>query len=365
MDGRVLTLLPTGLAQYTVNLLRKMTAISSHEWVVFAPGEILADLSGCHNTLTICGRMRHPGVILAWQQVGLPKAAARHHIDLLWSPHHYLPAMPRIPKVCTIHDLVWAAPELNDMAKSRVLAEAILMPLAAKRADRIIAVSEATKACLEARLPGSRGKTTVIHEGPVPLPAPNNLDLSTLGITEKYVLFVGTRQHRKNLGRLVEAFGLLPETVRSGVQLVIVGAELRRGNDELGPDLAANSKIVQTGYVPDETLSLLYERASVFAMPSLLEGFGLPLLEAMSKGVPILTSDRSSMPEVVGDAALLVDPTDPRSIASALEQLLVDDGLRERLTTLGLKRMQHFSWSNAASQTLEVLELAAGERPRK
>jgi glycosyltransferase involved in cell wall biosynthesis len=362
VDGRVLTLLPTGLALYTVNLLEHMTASSHHTWTVFSPGPVQADLGGCCNLNVQSGRLSHSSTILAWQQIVLPRLVTALRADLLWSPHHYLPALPGIPKVCTIHDLIWAVPGQRDMASSRRLAESVLMPLTVRRASRVIAVSEATKTELERRISSARGKVTVIHESLIPLPPASGIELSSLGITGDYVLFVGTKQPRKNLANLVEAFRRLPEDVLSHLQLVIAGAEWPRGAADLGLNPSSRAQIVQTGYVERSVLSALYEHATVFAMPSFIEGFGLPLLEAMAADLPILTSDRTAMPEVVGDAAVLVDPTNVDGIADGLLRLLTDDDLRKRLVELGRERLKAFSWKNAATQALEVLETAAGRK---
>lgn len=358
VDGRVLTLIPTGLAQYTVNLLRQMSRLSDHTWTVFAPGPLSVDLTECPNTSVLCGSLKNPMTILAWQQFVLPARARKHGVEVFWSPHHYLPSLPGIPMVCTIHDLVWAS-GLNDMRAVRRLSESFLMPLAVRRARALIAVSEATKVSLNAQIPASKGKVTVIHEGPVPLPLPSIQSLEAFGIRGPYILFVGTRQQRKNLQRLVEAFRVLPPELRSDCQLVLTGEELRPGNDGLGTaEIHSDPQIVVTGFVSPEVLSLLYDNARVFAMPSLIEGFGLPLLEAMAKGVPILTSDQSSMPEVAQGAAVLVDPLDVQSIAAGLQSLLVDEQLRNNLSALGRQRVLDFSWETAAKLTLEVLQEA-------
>ena len=172
---------------------------------------------------------------------------------------------------------------------------------------------------------------------------------------ENLVLFVGAIQRRKNIARLVKAFERLPPSWR----LALAGApdgygaaeELRAV--EQSPRRAA---IDVLGYVPNHALERLYQRASIFAFPSLDEGFGIPVLEAMAHGVPTLTSSRSSLPEVAGDAALLVDPLDTEAIAVALERLAEDTALRADLTSRGLERARAFSWESAVDRTWTIYQ---------
>ena len=169
---------------------------------------------------------------------------------------------------------------------------------------------------------------------------------------ESIVLFVGAIQKRKNVTRLVEAFERTP----ANWKLVLAGsfgygaAEALRTVEQS----RRRADITVTGYLADEELDRWYERASVFAFPSLDEGFGIPVLEAMSRGLPVVTSNRSALPEVAGDAALLVDPEDTEAIADGLNRLIADEGLRAELSRSGLQRSKRFTWESAASQTWEV-----------
>jgi glycosyltransferase involved in cell wall biosynthesis len=175
-----------------------------------------------------------------------------------------------------------------------------------------------------------------------------------------YVLGVATLEPRKNLPRLVEAFAALPESARGDRVLALAGAAGWQTGDTIAA-LRRHAELVRPlGHVPDERLPALYRGADLFAYPSLYEGFGLPVLEAMRCGTPVVTSRRSSLPEVAGDAALYADPDDVDSIRNALARGLTDAAERERLVREGLARARGFSWDRTAAETLNLLSGAAG-----
>jgi glycosyltransferase involved in cell wall biosynthesis len=220
---------------------------------------------------------------------------------------------------------------------------------AAARADLIVAVSQFTADQVYALLGVERSRLRVIHHGVRPMAVPELR-------REPVVLTVGTIQHRKNTRRLVEAFGAVPEPWR----LVIAGARGGYGDD----GMEAGPRVEITGYVADAELAAWYGRASVFAFPSLDEGFGMPVLEAMAAGIPVLASDRSALPEVCGDAALLVDPFDPEAIACGLRRLCSDEDLREALAARGRARAAEFTWTRAVSATWDIYEELSGAYER-
>jgi glycosyltransferase involved in cell wall biosynthesis len=232
---------------------------------------------------------------------------------------------------------------------------------AALRSDHIIAISRYTADQLVQRLNYPRERITVIHHGVHPVPHFSELDLALFRKREQleapFVVHVGAIQTRKNIERLIAAFEQLPPPTL----LVLAGAEgygsegiLRRIEAS-----AAHKRIRRFGYVDAGMLAKLYRTASVLAFPSMEEGFGLPVLEAMSAGLPVVTSNRSALPEVAGDAALLVDPEDPQVIAGAIGRVLEDSGVRRQLIDAGLARVRQFSWNKAATQTLKVYDKLA------
>jgi glycosyltransferase involved in cell wall biosynthesis len=248
--------------------------------------------------------------------------------------------------VSTFHDLFvmtgdYSSPEF----RARFTAQA---RDAAERSDLIIAVSNFTASQIEGLLNVEPSRIRVIHHGArVPGRA-----VTTGSGTQNLVLSVGAIQRRKNIARLVKAFELLPDNW----QLTLAGAPNGFGAAEelrAVEESHARNRIEVLGYVSSAQLDALYRRASIFAFPSLDEGFGMPILDAMAYGVPVMTSNCSAMPEVAGDAALLVDPL---NIGDALLRLAIDEPLRENLIRLGLERIKQFSWESAVEKTWKVYD---------
>jgi glycosyltransferase involved in cell wall biosynthesis len=251
--------------------------------------------------------------------------------------------------VSTFHDLFVLSGDYSTADfRARFAAQA---RAAAERSDLIVAVSAFTARQLDQLLKVEPARIRVIPHGTRPQP------LGTALINqrrEQMILFVGAIQRRKNIMRLVEAF----EGIASGWKLVLAGS-FGFGAEEAIQRIARSPRkndIQVLGYVPDSEMENLYRRAAVFAFPSLDEGFGMPLLDAMARGVPVLTSNVSAMPEVVGDAALLVDPSDVASISQGLWKLTNDGALRADLTHRGLKRSGEFSWEKAVGGTWKVYQ---------
>ena len=261
-----------------------------------------------------------------------------------------------------VHSIVWdLAPFHRELHSPRAaLLERVTLPLAVRRCASLVAISAATGAELAERYPASAGRTSIAYPaaGGEFTAEPSEHDeraLARHGVSRPYLLATGTLEPRKNLPRLISAFASLPTELRAGRQLVLAGAPGWE-TDETFAHLRAHADLVRTlGYVPDEELPALYRGADVFCYPSLYEGFGIPVLEALRSGTAVLTSNRSSMPEVAGTAARYVDPEDVTDIAAGLADLLGDAGLRERLGQEGLLRAEHFSWESTALAVLRAL----------
>jgi glycosyltransferase involved in cell wall biosynthesis len=237
------------------------------------------------------------------------------------------------------------------------------MKASARKADSIIAVSENTKKDVIKFYGIVPDKVKVIHLGVDSnfSPIKNENDDSVLrryNLKPGYILNVGTLEPRKNIVRLLEAYRLIAADLSYAPQLVIAGGKgwLSEDINKYIDSSGLKAKVVLTGYVPETDLPSLYRGAAVFAYPSLYEGFGLPPLEAMASGVPVVSSNISSIPEVVGKAGLLVDPCRIDEIARAVIMALEDDGLRDRMINDGLKRSGQFSWENTAKKTVDLYE---------
>ncbi len=305
-----------------------------------------------------------PGRIL-WEQIIAPVATTRTHLDVLFCPVNVVPLASPVPSVVTVHDLAFLAyPEAFHATKRRYLTA--MTRLSVRRARHIIAVSAHTRDDLVHYFDVRPERVTVIpnaaDERYRPADTPDALTRfkAAHNLPDRFILFVGTREPRKNLRRLIEAFALLSDN-DPGVKLVIVGASGWLTSD-LAPLVQSHglsNRIVFMGYVPDDDLPHWYQAATVFCYPSLYEGFGLPVLEAMACGVPVVTSRTSSLPEVTGDAALLADPTDVRGLASALQSVLADDARRQAMSEAGIARSHVYSWEQTAAATLAVIRDAA------
>jgi glycosyltransferase involved in cell wall biosynthesis len=282
--------------------------------------------------------------------------AASRDCDVLLSTNSYLTAwFTRVPVAPMVFDLVAFDPTLRPQRRSGLIERATL-PLAVRRSAALIAISQATADDLVRRFPAAESKVTV-----APLAAPPTLGQASTtvppGVPENgYVLAVGTLEPRKNLPALIAAYRQLPDDLRARHPLVIAGRVGWEAGDTLDAVRSLGDRAIQTGFVPDDQLAALYRRCALFAYPSLGEGFGLPVLEAMAAGAPVLTSDRSSLPEVGGDAAEYCDPTDAGAIGAALERLLRDPQRLDELRAAGPPRAEQFSWARTAEIVLGVLE---------
>lgn len=308
-----------------------------------------------------------------WTQAGLCLQSLKDPLDILFVPAHTLPLLrkPGLKTVVTVHDLgAQYLPQAHQL-KQRLYLN-FITHYQLKSATHLISVSQATKKDLVSKVGLPKAKVTVIYEGinqslkRVSGGHLNNIlgkyDLSP----GSYFLFVGTIQPRKNLKRLIQAFSRWltadsqkPEA-RSLPILALAGSKGWLADEiyTLPKELGAEAQVRFLGYVPDPDLPALYSGAQAFLFPSLFEGFGLPILEALSCGCPVLTSNLSSMPEVAGEAAILVDPYSVESIAKGI-MMVSQKSTTTKLIPKGFKQLRRFSWEKAARETLKVLEKVA------
>lgn len=288
-----------------------------------------------------------------WSQIFLPLKLTREKLDVFFSPAHYLPRFISIPSVVTIHDLsFYRYPE--DFRKIDLIKLLNGTSYSIKKASQIIAVSQATKNDILKiyRLP--QEKVTVIYNG---FEKPKLRWGKTLKkVPKKYFLYVGTLQPRKNIITLIHAFNEIQKRNKN-FELVIAGKKgwMYQSLFQEVLNLGLSRKVFFTDYITDKQLIFLYRHAYVFIMPSLYEGFGIPVLEAMSYGCPVISSYTSSLPEVGGDACLYFNPLDTKSLITKMEQLIHDIKLRTELIKKGKERIKLFSWEKCAEETLNLL----------
>lgn len=343
----------TGLGVYTKNLTRYL---AEHENEHFCFEFFKTQEKSDFNTFR---RWR-------WENIELPRRARRECVDVLHVPAFAPPATKGCKVVVTVHDLIGILFP-NQLGLPSRLYWGKWLPFCIQRADAIIADSENTKKDIVQTLRIPESKIRVIypsgHENfsvSIPSGAIRSVK-NKFKIQEKYFLFVGTIEPRKNLARVVEAFMTFLKTNHTPqFQLVVVGSqEFAHGRFFRTLDKQfhkASEKVVFTDYVPQEELNALYCGSIALLYPSLYEGFGIPILEAMASGTPVITSTITSVPEVAGDAAYLVDPFNVQALANAMSNLVADSNLRSQLIEKGFERIKKFSWHKTAQETIQVYE---------
>jgi len=371
IDVRLLSRPLTGIGRYTLEMVKALSCLDGIELYLYSPAPILQEHLPFLDKVTkiTCIDWQSGLLRQLWSETLLPYWVSRDEIDVFWGTGHRLPScLPQgVARVVTIHDLVWKYAPDTMRILSRTL-ERWQMPKAIRNADYVIADSLATANSIEETFNINPDKLSVIYLGVMAPKFKSKRSLRIeLGVDKPYFLFVGTLEPRKNLKRLLEAYADLPESVKSQAGLVIVGGKGWGGIDlpQLIDQLNLVDRVKLLGYVDDETLNELYANALFLAMPSIYEGFGLPLLEAMVHGTPVLTSQSSSMPEVTGNAGLLIDPTDVSSIRHGLTKMIVDNDFRNQLADNTNLNASRFSWNDAANQIYDIFKSAIANRKQE
>jgi glycosyltransferase involved in cell wall biosynthesis len=304
----------------------------------------------------------------SWELIGardplwhvLTAAAASRRCDVFLSSNSYLTVpLLRVPAVAIVYDLITFEPGMRPNRRSALI-ERLTLGTAVRRARGLLCISNTTAEALLARFPAAAAKVTVAPLGVSPaLSTPDLEELRGLP-PAGFVLAVGTLEPRKNMPRLVAAYAMLPRALQDAHPLVVVGARGWSAGSTLAALSSLGERCTVLGQVGDRTLAELYRRCAAFCYPSLGEGFGLPVLEAMAAGAAIVTSNVSSLPEVGGDAVEYVDPQSVSSIASGLERVLGNAEQRDALGARARARALEFSWERTAALTVTALERAAG-----
>jgi glycosyltransferase involved in cell wall biosynthesis len=350
-----------GIGTYIRNLLRQLARLDHQtEFVLLCrPDDVPSRASHGEKLRPVAETSRNYSIL---EQIRIPLALKREGVTLFHAPHYVLPPLVPCRSVVTIHDCIHLMfPQYLPNRLALGYARASIFA-AARRATRVLTVSESSKRDILRFVDIKPDKIDVIYNA-YDLQftvEPREEDVSRVRerfqLQDEFVLYAGNVKPHKNLERLIEAFHLVRRRGLDHLKLVLIGDEISR--------YAALRRAVHRhqlhkyvrflGYLPEETLAVMYRLAGVFVFPSLYEGFGLPPLEAMASGTPVVTSNVSSLPEVAGDAAVLVDPYDPNAIANGIYQVLTDSEFRRDLRARGTARARQFSWEQSVRRVREI-----------
>lgn len=360
IDARLVYYSQAGIGQYILHLISGLATIDpKNEYVI---------LQSRKDESTILEQPNFRRVSL-WtpshhrlERFSLNVELIRLGLDLLHSPDFIPPHQPSCKSVITVHDLAFMLyPHFLTKESARYYGH---IDQAVRWTDHIIAVSHSTKRDVVDHLGVPEDKITVVHEATNPVFRPMDREIARqrtrdrYGIDGPFVLFVSTIEPRKNVPTLLRAIRQIHECYKEDLRLVLAGGKGWLFEDifRLISELRLDGRVHLLGQVPNDDLLDLYNAAEMLAHPAFYEGFGLPPLEAMACGLPVIVSNVSSLPEVVGDAALLIDPHNVDELAVAMWRVLNDQDLRQEMRDKGLRQAQRFSWQRAATETLDIYD---------
>lgn len=365
IDARLVFYHQAGIGQYILRLTHALAALDrTNEYFLFQSRKDKTRLVKAPNF------RRH----VLWtpshhrfERLAMSAEMFPYSLDVFHSPDFIPPRRLRAPSVITVHDLAFLLyPRFLTSDAARYYGQ---IDPASRSAAHIIAVSQSTKRDVTRLLGVPDDKVSVIYEAANTLTRPMDKTAARqhvkekFGIPDNFILFVSTIEPRKNLPTLLAAYSKLRDQYKSTARLVVAGHKgwLTKEVDQAVTKYKLGDTVCFLGTVPSEELAFLYNAARVFALPSFYEGFGLPPLEAMASGTPVIVSNTSSLPEVVGDAGTLIDPNDVDAWTVALYRVLTDDALHAEMSAKGLKRAERFSWERAARETLDVYRKVANK----
>jgi glycosyltransferase involved in cell wall biosynthesis len=359
LSARWLMLPPGGAREYTLNLIRALLEIDQrNDYFVFHGNAVWMGTFPTAKEILLASKNK-----LYWDYVALPAAVRQHRIDLFWTPAYIVPFTMPCKSVAAVHDLAYFLLPQSYPLVDRWYMRAT-MPGSFRRAQALLAVSEHTRLDMERLFPFTRGKITVTYEAAATR-FHQRLTSTQLAVVQSryhlsapFIFYAGSISPRKGLPYLLKAFAYLKQERGIPQRLVFTGGWT--WGDEAIRDLiqrlGIQAEVVILGNVAPDDMPALYQLADVFVYPSLYEGFGLPILEAMASGCPVVCSNLTALPEVAGDAATMIDPRDTTALADAIYRVLCDESERVRLCAKGLARAKRFSWQATARKTLDVFE---------
>ena len=355
-----------GIGTYIRNLLRQLARLDRDtEFVLLCRPEDAAALTSLGGNFRPIAETA--GNYSIAEQLRIPAALQREGVTLFHAPHYVLPPLVRCRSVVTIHDCIHLMfpqylPNRLALAYARTS-----IRMAARRATRVLTVSESSKRDILRFVDTEPDKIDVIYNAYDERFGVEPREEDVVRVRERYqlhdefVLYAGNVKPHKNLERLIEAFDRVHRRGLDHLKLVLIGDDISKYTSlRRAVHKHQLHKYVRfLGYLPEETLAVMYRLAGVFVFPSLYEGFGLPPLEAMASGTPVVTSNLSSLPEVAGDAAVLVDPYDPNAIADGIERVLTNEQVRRELRRKGVARAKQFSWEQSVKRVRDIYGLVA------
>jgi len=365
-----------GMDMVAVELIRNLQEIDhSNEYIVFVqPGEDRSVIRETKNFKIVELKAKSYPV---WEQIALPQAALKYGCDMLHCTSNTAPLFCKVPLVITLHDIIYMEKSILSIASGKGtnyqkfgnIYRRLVVPQILKKTKKIITVSEFEKRSIAGFFKLQEDdRLTAIYNGvgiyftPVTDIAELKYVKDKYRLPDKFFFFLGNTDPKKNTSRTLKAFAEFIRQTNSDVKLVMIDFDRHKLEKILedNGDTELMEKIVLTGYIQNTDLPAIYSQAILFLYPSLRESFGIPIIEAMACGVPVITSNTSSMPEVAGDAAILIDPLSPSAITDAMKNIYYKYEERNQLTAAGLLQAKKFSWQTMASQVLDIYKEMAG-----
>lgn len=353
----------TGIGLYVQKVLQSIHN-KSYPLTLFGSDPKIKKVYPNFNFIQSSFNTKNPWIRILWEQLLCDHQIKKHNIDILHSPMHALPLIgaKRYKTVVSIHDLAFALyPQFYTGGKQKYLA--YITKQSAKKADKIIALSENTKKDIMRLYNIREQKIEVVYAGlsikPSKLtPQQEKKIAARLNLPEKYLLFVGTMEPRKNIQGLLDALIQLAKEKKERYTLVIAGPKGWKYDsiEERIKTYETLGQIIKTGYLSEEELHFVYNKASIFLFPSFYEGFGSPVLEAMALGAPVISSHVASIPEVGGNAICYIDPYNTNDLAEKISWIFNNPEEQEKMKKTGIKQAESFTWEKTASQIISVYE---------
>jgi len=367
VDGNLLCGKKTGMGIVATSILKNLE-VDDATITIFVPEKLDTELTEIFKEkdfeIVNCGSANY----FKWEQLVLPKAVKKYNIDVLWCPYNTAPLNVSCPTVVTVHDVIYMSLKLKEASslykKAGLIYRRTVVPLAVKRAKEIVTISNYAKKDICECFPLTRDKIRIVYnstdfEASSLPPTEEQVFFEKHKIEKPYILGFGSLESRKNSMGLIKAYKKLNEELRDKYQLVLFGF---RGYEESKEYAYIKeneiTNIIVLEYVSDEEKNSLYKNSTMFVFPTFSEGFGIPILEAYINGTPVITSNVTSLPEVAGNGAVLIDSYSIDEISTEMEKLLIDEKKRKDLIDRGRAQLDKFDWKKSAKEMYSILKKA-------